>query len=1080
MTTRPNGESTSCSRLVGKDQRGLDLHGRIAFGRLRRQSAAGPDVLDGSDLPRAAEPLHDLLEERLAFGERLARRSGGGPGAAACPPSLRKSPRHRAWPSPAASGPRVEAPGQKGRRPRASDNEANSGHASSERRSLYRSSMRAVPTRADAVLLRIENARHRRPGAREAERALAAGRGVPPGGPERLIRFHEALLFLRAYPHNERVPGRGRTPPGIRRAARAPAREGRRGSVAVRRPRGRGHRGNDDRDGLLRSTRRACSRRDSRGRSGSTGTPAWPRIGCARPGRSSCRCSKRRRSPTPTWSTSSGSARPPARGSDDPAWLLERYSRLPYPRDDRAERFDSLEVPISWDLGDSEASRTRMRLPGAGLFFHDAPFLARRDVSLDAVLSSRPLALRRLSRRQGEKVCDRMREATAARYREFYTFTYADPATVVAARPGRGVELFLVGVDPDRRLPLRSAYGGFVVKNGVPIGYIEGLALADRLEIGFNMYYTFREGESAWIYAQVLKLHQDALGVTSFSIDPYQLGFENDEALDSGAFWFYRKLGFRPTRAGVRRLLAREEVRIGKDAAYRSSRRTLVRLVAGNLIYDAPGAPRGAWDRFHVRRIGLAVNRRLRASAANAGGVPRAGGSPRREGPRSPPRVVVRARTAAFASLAPVLAEIPDLSRWKSDERRAAVDVVRAKASATRRGASGCCAGTEVRRAVAWARRAAAEPPTLERRSAAPPFRAATISARIAMAISSGERPPRGSPIGPWSRPRTSARESRLHEARPPLLLGALRPSARRRRRGLRQGVSRAGSSSLGSCVRTAIAVELSGAEPARAPSSGHSFTISSAWRKQVALPKASRGSTRIVRNPSVFARVTSATAMCTPPTMTRRGAGAARPRRSLDLPHGIRGSPRSQRGAGLGQRHVIDRTRDGSVLEERELFSEIPLGTPDDRRGTVIRSRLRAAPYGLEQARHREIFPPHVEMQRGHAHAGRRCRSWRSWKLAQYVFGLDDGVSMQPPRPSARMRRAATTSARRSPRFSTATSPSACLAASSTGRCLHEGSDHGLGSPSWGGDGAFAAPAQAAIPLRYSGRGTLPRGRGC
>ena len=98
-----------------------------------------------------------------------------------------------------------------------------------------------------------------------------------------------------------------------------------------------------------------------------------------------------------------------------------------------------------------------------------------------------------------------VRETTAARYREFYTFTHADPASVVAARPGRGVELFLIGIRPDRRLPLRAAYGGFVVKNGVPIGYIEGLAFFERLEIGFNMYYTFREGESAWIYAQVLE-----------------------------------------------------------------------------------------------------------------------------------------------------------------------------------------------------------------------------------------------------------------------------------------------------------------------------------------------------------------------------------------------------------------------------------------------------------------------------------------------------------------------------------------------------------------------------------------------
>ena len=171
-------------------------------------------------------------------------------------------------------------------------------------------------------------------------------------------------------------------------------------------------------------------------------------------------------------------------------------------------------------------------MPGAAAFFHDAPFLTRRDVSLDAVMSGPPLALRRLPRREGERLCDRVREATTARYREFYTFTHADPTSVVAARPGRGVELFLVGVLPERRLPLRSAYGGFVVKNGVPIGYIEGLAFFERLEIGFNMYYTFREGESAWIYAQVLKLHRDALGVTSFSIDPYQLGYENEEALD--------------------------------------------------------------------------------------------------------------------------------------------------------------------------------------------------------------------------------------------------------------------------------------------------------------------------------------------------------------------------------------------------------------------------------------------------------------------------------------------------------------------------------------------------------------------
>mgnify|MGYP006270346331 CR=1 FL=1 len=37
-----------------------------------------------------------------------------------------------------------------------------------------------------------------------------------------------------------------------------------------------------------------------------------------------------------------------------------------------------------------------------------------------------------------------------------------------------------------------------------------------------------------------------AAGADAFTIYPYQLGHENDEALRSGAWWFYQKSGFRP------------------------------------------------------------------------------------------------------------------------------------------------------------------------------------------------------------------------------------------------------------------------------------------------------------------------------------------------------------------------------------------------------------------------------------------------------------------------------------------------------------------------------------------------------
>ena len=530
--------------------------------------------------------------------------------------------------------------------------------------------MRAVPIRSESIVRRLERGRHLRPGAGDAARALLAARSFRTDDPSTLIRFHEALLFLRAYPHSRRV--RDLAESQLRTIAQrvrvleraeadlsefdAPEVAGIAGTTI----------GTDYSFDVVRFLARRFPRQlriawDA-GVAEDRMRATWPEFLPLLEEEALADANV----PYLEWLDAAA-----GRQRADPAWLLERYARLPFLPADRAERFDSLEVPIAWALGDGRSSRTRMRRPGPPAFLHDEPFLARRDVSLDAILSAPPLRLRRLSRRDGERVCDLMREATAARYREFYTFTYADPSSVVSARPGRGLELFLVGVEPARRLPLRSAYGGIVVKNGVPIGYIEGLAFAERLEIGFNMYYTFREGESAWIYAQVLKMHKDALGVTSISIDPYQLGFQNDEALDSGAFWFYRKLGFRPTTPAVRRLLEREELRIARDPEYRSSRRTLERLVVSNLIYDAPGTEQGEWDRFHIRRIGLAVNRRLRRSGRSAAAF--------RQDAEDRVARALRTRPAGLGEFAPVLAGIADLARWSARERRGVVEVIRAK-----------------------------------------------------------------------------------------------------------------------------------------------------------------------------------------------------------------------------------------------------------------------------------------------------------------------------------------------------------------------------------------------------------------
>jgi hypothetical protein len=370
---------------------------------------------------------------------------------------------------------------------------------------------------------------------------------------------------------------------------------------------------------------------------------------------------------------------------DDLAWLLERFASLDRTKREKAELFDSLALPIRWEIGRSRFSRTRMRRPVRAPFLHPGALLSRRDVSLEQEFASAPIPIRRLSRREGTSALDLARASTASRYREFYGFTYGDPSTALVARPGRGLEIFFFGLRARRRLPLRAGYAALIFKNGIAVAYYEGLAFFERMEAGFNVYYTFREGESAWIYAQVLKLCRQVTGVRSFSIDPYQIGLENEEAIQSGAFWFYRKLGFRPTDPKVAAIVAKEERRMAQRPGYRTPLSTLRRIATCNLLYEVDprtGKPRDTsdWDGFHIRNIGLAVNwklARVRAGDTQRGREAAADRVERRLG--IVPKDRSRLLGMAFPNWALVLDQIPSIFRWSRSDRAALAAIIRAK-----------------------------------------------------------------------------------------------------------------------------------------------------------------------------------------------------------------------------------------------------------------------------------------------------------------------------------------------------------------------------------------------------------------
>ena len=362
------------------------------------------------------------------------------------------------------------------------------------------------------------------------------------------------------------------------------------------------------------------------------------------------------------------------------AWLANRFDSLPLTVKEKAELYNSLQLYVNWTPS-LRLSRTGMRLPARKIFYHRQPLIQRREVSLEAELEAPAPEITRLPVRQGADVLELARATSTLRYRELYGFTHGDPARVLRASLGRGVELYVTCLPASRRLPLRAYHAAMIFKNGIPVGYFEGLSLFERMESGFNLYYTFRDGETAWLYARTLNVFRHMLNLTVFVLDPYQIGYENEEGIDSGAFWFYRKLGFRPTRRELLQQTLAEEKKISARSAYRTPKTVLRKLAAGPMIFELNRARAGEWDRFQIRNIGFAVQRHI---AARFGGD---ASRMRRESVRSITRMLGTDLSESRESQLPALSDFAvalslarDVDRWSDAEKQGLEEIIRAKA----------------------------------------------------------------------------------------------------------------------------------------------------------------------------------------------------------------------------------------------------------------------------------------------------------------------------------------------------------------------------------------------------------------
>jgi hypothetical protein len=365
----------------------------------------------------------------------------------------------------------------------------------------------------------------------------------------------------------------------------------------------------------------------------------------------------------------------------DAAFLVRRFAALGMDEAARSLFYDELDPPLRLAPGPDTPARTRARFAPARVVFQTGPLVTQRPVLADEL--RRPLvAERSLGPREGRALIDLARDAMVTRNRDLDVFAYGDANDVRLLDCGSGLQLACIGAVPERRLLLEAVYGFLTLKNGVPIGYVLASALNRSSEIAYNVFETYRGGESSPIYGRVVACVRRLFGADVFTVFPYQLGDGNDEGLRSGAFWFYQKLGFVPRAPEARRVLGQELARMKSDPRHRSDLATLKRLAAHNVFWQ-PGRRRrddviGVLPlanvglhvtRYVAERFGSDRERAARTCSAEAGAL---------LGVRSF-RAFSPGERLAWDRWAPLVMVLPGVRNWSPAQKRALIAVIRAK-----------------------------------------------------------------------------------------------------------------------------------------------------------------------------------------------------------------------------------------------------------------------------------------------------------------------------------------------------------------------------------------------------------------
>lgn len=362
--------------------------------------------------------------------------------------------------------------------------------------------------------------------------------------------------------------------------------------------------------------------------------------------------------------------------------LIEQYDCLPVTDPVRRALFDKAEYPVVISVGDAPFARTHVKKYAGRIYYQRSPLRKVYPNLLKEVFRS-DLMPTLLKPREARAVLDLHKQTMIVRHRELFPLTHANEREMYAARIGGGTTVFVYGMVPEMRLPLESNYAALIVRNGVPIGYGIGAMLCERIEIAINIFDTFRRCEAGYIFGKFAQLYHQLFGNSYLIIRKYQVGYDNPEGIDSGAYWFYYKLGFRSMSERLRLLAEEEAAKIASEKGYRTPKTVLKRLAKSDLCLNLTDPEDFSNRDLDLGRIALAQTAFI---------------ADRFDGDRSRAekelvRLCLRRlgmkslsgwtqlEKVWFARMAPLICILPGLENWSKRDREALRRLIRAKGS---------------------------------------------------------------------------------------------------------------------------------------------------------------------------------------------------------------------------------------------------------------------------------------------------------------------------------------------------------------------------------------------------------------